>query len=139
VGLVDVGARRARSGAGGERADPGQGGDVVAVPGPAGGEVKRPAARVPGQAAGDLKQPPAQRARGAHGRVGQPEQLGPSEHVVRERGQDGPGCVGVEVAGGEVRERLVFEVGDDLLDDGVVAVLGLDDLDLVGGCQAGCC
>jgi hypothetical protein len=36
------------------------------------------------------------------------------------------------VAGGEVRERLVFEVGDDLLDDGVVAVLGLDDLELVG-------
>jgi hypothetical protein len=28
------------------------------------------------------------------------------------------------VAGGEVRERLVFEVGDDLLDEGVVAVLG---------------
>jgi hypothetical protein len=30
----------------------------------------------------------------------------------------------VEVAGGEVCERLVFEVGDDLLDDGVIAVLG---------------
>ena len=31
-----------------------------------------------------------------------------------------------------MRQRLVFEVGDDLLDDGVVAVLGLDDRDLVG-------
>lgn len=30
-----------------------------------------------------------------------------------------------------MRQRLVFEVGDDLLDDGVVAVLGLDDLRLV--------
>ena len=42
-----------------------------------------------------------------------------------------PGAVGVEVLGGKVRQRLVFEVGDDLLDDGVVAVLGLDDLRLV--------
>ena len=28
-----------------------------------------------------------------------------------------------------MRERLVFEVGDDLLDDRVVAVLGLDERD----------
>ena len=31
-----------------------------------------------------------------------------------------------------MRQRLVFEVGDDLFDDGVVAVLGLDDGDVVG-------
>ena len=31
-----------------------------------------------------------------------------------------------------MRQRLVFEVGDDLLDDGVVAVLGLDERDVVG-------
>ena len=31
-----------------------------------------------------------------------------------------------------MRQRLVFEVGDDLLDDGVIAVLGLDERDLVG-------
>ena len=30
-----------------------------------------------------------------------------------------------------MRERLVFEVGDHLLDDGVVAVLGLDERDLL--------
>src|SRR5215207_7844573 len=40
--------------------------------------------------------------------------------------------IGVEVAGGEVRQRLVFEVGDDLLDDGVLAVLGLNERDLLG-------
>jgi hypothetical protein len=38
----------------------------------------------------------------------------------------------VEVAGGKVRQRLVFEVGDDLLDDGVLAVLGLDDGEILG-------
>jgi hypothetical protein len=31
----------------------------------------------------------------------------------------------------EVRQRLVFEVGDDLLNDGVVAVLGLDQRDVL--------
>ena len=74
-----------------------------------------------------LQQPAAQGAGGADGRVGQAEQLRPAQQVVRERGEHGPGAVGVEVAGGEVRQRLVFEVGDDLLDDGVVAVLGLDE------------
>jgi hypothetical protein len=34
--------------------------------------------------------------------------------------------------GREVRKRLVFEVCDDLLDDGVVAVLGLDDREVFG-------
>jgi hypothetical protein len=31
-----------------------------------------------------------------------------------------------------VRQGLVFEVGDDLLDDGVIAGLGLDERDIVG-------
>ena len=31
-----------------------------------------------------------------------------------------------------MRERLVFEVGDDLFDDGVVAVLGLDEREILG-------
>ena len=31
-----------------------------------------------------------------------------------------------------MRQRLVFEIGDDLLDDGVVAVLGLDERDVLG-------
>ena len=33
---------------------------------------------------------------------------------------------------GKCCKRLVFEVGDDLLDDGVVAVLGLDERDVLG-------
>ena len=78
-----------------------------------------------------MSQPAAQGAGGADGGVGQAEQLCPSEQVVRERGEHGPGAVGVELAGGEVRECLVFEVGDDLLDDGVVAVLGLDERDFL--------
>jgi len=101
------------------------------VPGPAGGEVKRPSAGVAGQAAGDLKQSAAQGAGGADGRLGKSKQLRPSQQVVRERGEDGPGTVGVEVPGGEVRQCLVFEVGDDLLDDGVLAVLGLDQCDVL--------
>jgi len=51
---------------------------------------------------------------------------------VRERAEHGPGAVGVELAGGEVRERLVFEIGDDLLNDGVITMLGLDDRDVFG-------
>ena len=64
--------------------------------------------------------------------AGEAEQFGPAQQVVRQRGDHRPGRVGVEVAGGEVRERLVFEVADDELDDGVLAVLGLDDVERVG-------
>jgi hypothetical protein len=39
--------------------------------------------------------------------------------------------VGHVLAGGKVREGLVFEVADGELDDGVLAVLGLDDLEVV--------
>ncbi|MEA2222883.1 MAG: hypothetical protein QOH83_1259 [Solirubrobacteraceae bacterium] len=101
------------------------------MPWPAGREVQRPAAGVAGQAAGNREEPAAQGARGAGRGVGQSEQLRPPQQVVRQGGEHGPGCVGVVVAGGEVRERLVFEVGDDLLYDGVVAVLGLDDRDVL--------
>src|SRR4051812_31299376 len=38
----------------------------------------------------------------------------------------------MEVAGGEVGEGLVFEVTDDELDDGVLAVLGFDDRERFG-------
>ena len=51
---------------------------------------------------------------------------------MRERGDHRPGAVGVEVAGREVRQRLVFEIADAQLDDGVLAMLGLDDLKRVG-------
>jgi hypothetical protein len=94
--------------------------------------VQRPAAGVAGRASGDLQEAAAQGAGGADGGVRQSEQLRPSEHVVGQGGEDGPGAVGVEVAGGEVRKRLVLEVGDELLDDGVLAVLGLNERDVVG-------
>jgi len=56
----------------------------------------------------------------------------PSEQVVRQRGQHGPSAVGVEIPGGEVRQCLILKVCDDLLDNGVLAVLGLHEGD-VGG------
>ena len=59
---VVLGCRSAwlpRSGGGGERADAVERVDVVALPGPAGGQVKRPAAGVAGQAPGKLKEPAA--------------------------------------------------------------------------------
>ncbi len=55
--------------------------------------------------------------------VGQSDTVGPPQEVVRERGDRGRGCVGEELAGGEVCEGLVFEVTDPKLDDGVTAVL----------------
>jgi hypothetical protein len=63
---------------------------------------------------------------------GQSEQLRPAQQVLCQGAEDRPGAVGVKLAGGEVRQRLVLEVGDDLLDDRVLAVLGLDDGELVG-------
>ena len=101
--------------------------DEGVLPGPAGGQVQRPAAGAAGQAAGQREQPAADGARGADGVAGQAEHAGPAQQVVRERGDHRPGGVGGEVPGGEVRERLVFEVADRELDDGVLAVLGLDD------------
>jgi len=58
----------------------------------------------------------------------------PDEHdrlalqVVGQGGDDRPSGVGVELAGGKVRKRLGFELADDLLDDGVLAMLGLASL-----------
>jgi hypothetical protein len=54
---------------------------------------------------------------------------GPGQ-VVGDGGDGQPGGVGAELAGWQVSEGPVVEVGEDLLDDGVVAVLllGLDEL-----------
>jgi hypothetical protein len=90
--------------------------------------MKRPLTPRAGQAAGDLEQPAAHGPRNAHGLAGEPDHAGPAQQVVRDGGDDCPGAVGVELAGGEVRERLVFQVADRELDDGVLAVLSLDDL-----------
>jgi len=58
--------RGVRRSGGGERSDPAQRGDVVALPGPAGGEVQRPAAGVAGEPPGYLQQPAAQGAGGTN-------------------------------------------------------------------------
>src|ERR1700733_13635471 len=110
----------------GERA-----GEVV-LPWPAGRKVKRPLASRAGQPAGNLKQPAAHGARDAHSLARQPDHVGPAQQVVRDRGDHCPGAVRVELAGGEMRERLVFEVADRELDDGVLAVLSLHDLQRLG-------
>lgn len=49
----------------------------------------------------------------------QSDQLGPAEQVVRERAEHGPRAVGVELAEGEVRQRLFLEIDDYLFADGV--------------------
>ena len=41
-------------------------------------------------------------------------------------------ALALKLPGGEVRERLVFEVADGELDDGVLAVLGLDERESLG-------
>ena len=51
---------------------------------------------------------------------------------MRERTEHRPGAVGVELPGWEVHKRLVFQIGDDLFDDGVITMLGLDDHDVLG-------
>jgi hypothetical protein len=86
-------------------------GDVaVAVPGGAGGEVDQVAAV--GGAAG-LAMGPAGQGRGG------------AQQVVGDGGAGEPGGVGGELARGQVCQGAVVAVGEDLLDDGVVAVLVL--------------
>ena len=50
---------------------------------------------------------------------------GGAGQVERDRGEDQPRGVRGEPPGGQMRERAVLQVGDDLLDDGVPAVRGL--------------
>jgi hypothetical protein len=87
---------------------------------------------VAGQATGDRDQPAAQGSGGADGGVGQPDQLCPPEQVVRERAEHGPGAVGVELAGRKMHKRLVLQVGNHLLNYGVIAMLSLDQRDVLG-------
>src|SRR3954454_2395973 len=128
------GRRGSGPGSGGwwQRAQPLQGGEKVVRPGPAGGHSQRRCSGGPCQAAGDRQQPSSERPGGADGGVGQPDQRCPAQQVVRERGDDRPRRVGGELARREVRQGLVFEVADRELDDGVPAMLGLDEFDRVG-------
>jgi hypothetical protein len=83
------------------------------------GEV--PAA-VPGDAGGDVDQVGPDRDAACPGMAGGGEGAGGAGQVVRDRCQGEPGGVGGEPAGGGVGERAAGEVGEDLLDLGVVAV-----------------
>jgi len=90
------------------------------------GEVKRPGSAVTGQLHGDLQPTEVDGATGTDGAVGQPDQLGPAQQVVRERAEHGPRTVSVELARGEVRERLILETGHHLFHDCVDTMLGLE-------------
>ena len=91
--------------------------------------MERPAAGGAGEPAGKGEQSAPQRPCASRPLAGEAEQLGPAEQVVGEAGDHCPGGVGVEAAGGEVRERLVDEVADHELNDGVLAMLFLDQLE----------
>ena len=86
-----------------------------------------------GQSAGDREQPAAEGAGGADvvvraGRSGlvQRSRLCASAAITVQA------ALALKLPGGEVRERLVFEVADRELDDGVLAVLGLDERERLG-------
>jgi hypothetical protein len=63
---------------------------------------------------------------------GSPIRVVHPQEVVRQGGDHCPGGVGCELAGGEVRECLVFEVTDREFHDCVLAVLRFDELERVG-------
>lgn len=64
--------------------------------------------------------------------VGKSDLGGPPLEVVREGGDHSPCGVGEEPTGRECANRLVFEVTNRELHDGVLTVLGLDLLERVG-------
>lgn len=92
--------------------------------------MQRRAVRVsrPGRASSRRRSVGARRGRCS----GSPSRLGAAEQVVREAGDHRPGGVGVEVAEGEVAERLVFQVADHERDRRVLAMLFLDQLERLG-------
>ena len=110
--LVLVMARRGCSGERGERADRVEDGGEVVLPGPAGGHPECPLAAGADQAGRNGEELAASGAGGLDGLVGLPDLAGPAAEVVRDRGDHGPGAVGVHPAGREVTEGLVFEVAD---------------------------
>ncbi len=103
---------------------------------PAFGQVQGEAASaVAGGAGGDGDQVAADGGRAGSGVAAAGERAGGPGQVVRD-GRDGqPGGVGGELPRRQVRERAVVQVGQELLDDGVAAVLlfGLDELERGAG------
>ena len=80
-----------------------------------------------GDPAGEREQAPAEwcAPRGVWGRGGR--SAASSAQVVREAAITVQALLALKCAGGEVRERLVFEVADDELNDGVLAMLCIDE------------
>jgi hypothetical protein len=118
--LVSV---RARSGECWYRAQTLKSGEKCESPWPPSGHPECHGARGAGDPAGNAQQPAADGSGGGDDRVGQADQGGPPQEVVRQGGDHCPGGVGEELAGGEVRQCLVFEVTDREFHDGVLAVL----------------
>ena len=103
---------------------------VVAVP--AFGQVQgETAAAVAGGAGGDGDEVAADGGGAGPGVAAAGQGAGGAGQVVRDGGDGEPGGVGGELPGRQVRERSVGAVGEELLDDRVVAVLvlGLDELE----------
>jgi hypothetical protein len=86
--------------------------------------VQHEPARGAGDPGGDVDQAGAQGGCAGPGVQCAGQRAGGAGEVVRDRGADQPGVVRAEVSRGQVRERGVLQVGDDLLDDGVVTVGG---------------
>jgi hypothetical protein len=98
------------------------------------GDVAAAVASDPGADADQLAAD-GQAARFGAGRAGQGG--GGAGQVMADGSTGDPGGVGGEMPRGQVGERAVVPVGEDLLDDGVVAVvrLGLDHLERAVGEQ----
>ena len=93
------------------------------LPGPQGGQMQH-------QPAGGVRKPPGNadelapdRAGGGFGVPQRRERTGGSGQVERHRSQHQPGIVGGEATRRQVGQRASFQVGEDLFDDRVPAVV----------------
>ncbi len=92
--------------------------------GQARGKVQGEPASGAGRAGGDGDQVGTDGSRSGTGVGTFGQGAGSAGEVVRDGGQGEPGGVRGELPRGQMRERTGFEVGDDMLDDRVAAVVG---------------
>ncbi len=95
------------------------------LPGPVGRQVQPQAVGGAGDPGRGVNQLGANGAGAGSGMAGGGQRTGGAGEVVGDCRADQPGGVRGESPGRQVRQRGVLQVGDDLLDDGVVAVGGL--------------
>src|SRR5690606_8454473 len=93
--------------------------------GPVSGQVEVKAAGVVGDSAGDVDQPVTGGGCASGGQAWAGEHGEGAGEVVRDRDAGQPGVVSVEPARWQVGQGSVDEFGEDLLDDGVAAVVSL--------------